>query len=535
MYADATTNNIIFRDDLSKAKLIFNNSDQTYTFPASSGTIALTSDLSSYVTLATTQTISGLKKFDASLLLKDSATISTTAGYLALNFVKASTQSSLYLTSDTGFTSTLAFNNAASYNYTFPAATGTLALGTGTTNYHAKFTGASTLGNSLIWDNGTNVGIGNTNTSYTLDVSGTGRFTGALSGTSATFSADLSATNGFFSAFTRISGVSGVPSTGQGLELYYNSGTGLASVGAYDRGGGVQKALELQASTITLKSGGNSTMTLTSGGNVGIGTSTGNGKLIIKQSSTSLFEGLNVYASTNDSFIGLGHTGSLAVINSTYNSTGNYSPLAFYTSDVDRGRFTSNGYFKASNFAGYTSYLASYHQLFQNASDWITEIANYNAIPYGLLLRYGAAAPRGGSNQVVYVTDTSGAVFSMTSNGNCYNLNNVYTALSDIKLKENIVDASPKLDKLLQVRIRNFNLKTDPNLKQIGVIPQELQEVFPKLIEETFDRDIDGKLNGETSLGVKYSVFVPILIKAVQEQNQIIQELSNRLIKLESK
>jgi trimeric autotransporter adhesin len=52
--------------------------------------------------------------------------------------------------------------------------------GSGTTNYISKFTGSTTLGNSLIWDNGTNVGIGNTNTSYTFDVTGTGRFTGAL-------------------------------------------------------------------------------------------------------------------------------------------------------------------------------------------------------------------------------------------------------------------------------------------------------------------------------------------------------------------
>jgi hypothetical protein len=89
----------------------------------------------------------------------------------------------------------------------------------------------------------------------------------------ATFSADLSATNGNFSGLTRITGVTGVPSTGQGLELYYNSSTGVASVGAYDRGGAVQKALELQASTITLKSGGNSTMTLTSGGGVSVGSS----------------------------------------------------------------------------------------------------------------------------------------------------------------------------------------------------------------------------------------------------------------------
>jgi hypothetical protein len=56
--------------------------------------------------------------------------------------------------------------------YTLPSATGTLALtsqipslsgyvqGSGTTNYLPKFTGASTIGNSLVYDNGTNVGIG---------------------------------------------------------------------------------------------------------------------------------------------------------------------------------------------------------------------------------------------------------------------------------------------------------------------------------------------------------------------------------------
>jgi len=58
--------------------------------------------------------------------------------------------------------------------------TSSLVSGSGTTSYVPKFTGTSTIGNSLIWDNGTNVGIGNTNTTYTLDVSGTGRFTGSL-------------------------------------------------------------------------------------------------------------------------------------------------------------------------------------------------------------------------------------------------------------------------------------------------------------------------------------------------------------------
>ena len=49
--------------------------------------------------------------------------------------------------------------------------------GSGTTNYVSKFTASGVLGNSSIFDNGTNVGIGNTNTSYTLDVTGSLRNT----------------------------------------------------------------------------------------------------------------------------------------------------------------------------------------------------------------------------------------------------------------------------------------------------------------------------------------------------------------------
>jgi hypothetical protein len=57
--------------------------------------------------------------------------------------------------------------------------------GTGTTNYLPKFTGASTIGNSQIFDNGTQVGIGTaTNTSIKLQVTTTAAEVMRLQGTS---------------------------------------------------------------------------------------------------------------------------------------------------------------------------------------------------------------------------------------------------------------------------------------------------------------------------------------------------------------
>lgn len=125
--------------------------------------------------------------------------------------------------------------------------------------------------------------------------------------------------------------------------------------------------------------------------------------------------------------------------------------------------------------------------------------------------------------------------FYVRDSGNVVNTNNSYGALSDLKLKENITDASPKLDKLMQVRIVNYNLKSDPDkTKMLGVVAQELEQISPGLIEETTDRDADGNDLGTTTKSVKYSVFVPMLIKGMQEQQAQIEALTARLAALEA-
>jgi len=131
------------------------------------------------------------------------------------------------------------------------------------------------------------------------------------------------------------------------------------------------------------------------------------------------------------------------------------------------------------------------------------------------------------------------------SNGSYQSATNSYGSTSDEKLKENIKDASNKLDEVLQLKVRNFNYKADSDKqKLIGMIAQEVETVFPALVFESEDTEtVNGEIKslGTKTKSLKYSVFVPILIKAIQEQQEQIEaqatsinELKTRIEALES-
>ena len=130
----------------------------------------------------------------------------------------------------------------------------------------------------------------------------------------------------------------------------------------------------------------------------------------------------------------------------------------------------------------------------------------------------------GGADKPLIVTNPSNVEqFFVLGDGDVANTNNSYGAISDQSLKENIVDATDKLADLNQVQVRNFNLIGSDH-KQIGVVAQELESVFPALVK-TDDSGIKS---------VKYSVFVPILIKALQEADSKIEALETRIQALEN-
>jgi len=155
-------------------------------------------------------------------------------------------------------------------------------------------------------------------------------------------------------------------------------------------------------------------------------------------------------------------------------------------------------------------------------------LENWNNTEYLIQgTNYGSTSPAGyrayypnvtaGAGGDFFVGQDVGAVrVKILGSGNIQNVNNSYGAISDQALKENIADAAPKLADLNKVKVRNFNLISDETkAKQIGVIAQELEDVFPGMVET----DADGLKS------VKYSVFVPMLIKAVQELSAKVKAL----------
>ena len=112
------------------------NGTHTYTLPGATGTLALTSDLGAYVTLATTQTITAQKSF-SNLLIGEKGIIlgtgSTTfaAGSTTLNGNANGLTIGLGVTvsgTTTNYAHQLLFPQITPYTYTYPASSGTIAL-----------------------------------------------------------------------------------------------------------------------------------------------------------------------------------------------------------------------------------------------------------------------------------------------------------------------------------------------------------------------------------------------------------------------
>jgi hypothetical protein len=207
--------------------------------------------------------------------------------------------------------------------------------GTGTTNYVPKFTSASAIGNSQIFDNGTNVGIGTAIPSQKLQV------TGAIE-------AGPSSTSGgamiyqTYNSPSYIGSIGSEYSSGAMLIGYGATGKSGASgyVSTFDNFSGTRGLISLAGGNFSILSsisavntavGGDLTMTtnlvVTAAGNVGIGTTSPAAALHVQSASTKLFL-------SNTDFVS-GTTGSGLILTTGASSGQTYSQIwAFQTGNT---------------------------------------------------------------------------------------------------------------------------------------------------------------------------------------------------------
>ena len=150
--------------------------------------------------------------------------------------------------------------------------------------------------------------------------------------------------------------------------------------------------------------------------------------------------------------------------------------------------------------------------------------------------------------------------FIVRADGDCENTNNRYGGFSDVKLKENIVDAGSQWDDLKAIKVKKYNFKAETNHSthtQIGVIAQEIELICPGLVKETKDVEtveipiLDSEGNpvlddegnprikykeqetGEVTKTVGYSVLYMKAVKALQEAMERIEQLETKVAALE--
>ena len=368
-----------------------------------------------------------------------------------------------------------------------------------------------------------NVGIntGGTDAGYKLDVNGTGRFTGALNGTSATFSTQLKVSNSTGTALDMLV-----------LETAFSNPSGNKSIIWKDATNNLGRiSVSYDASTGStmrfgsLYNGGyqsSDLLVITGSGNVGIGTTSPlallsvNGDAIVGQTSStgnsvfiqSGWDASNKYvAKLTTDYYGVFSISNGIVPTATAPSSGTYT---------ERMRITSGGKVCIGTTSQYSPALLSVNGLIK---------ANEGIISIGTSASLGTQN-RQSSNIYYWIGYSAGLRLYNDDIGFISEINystGVFYALSDKNKKKDFEDSKIGLNAILGLKPTLFRMKSDDDNaeKKLGFIAQEVKEFIPQAYSENGEGD-------EKFIGLNDRPIIAALVKAIQELKAEIDELKNK-------
>jgi len=494
------------------------NGTYTYTLPSATGTLALTSNLSSYLPLTGGTLTSQLYINPANTATVGLDVASDTIRFRSDNLEGYKRQ--LAITMGSG---TLVQMTASGYGANY---------GTDLAFYTATTSGVN--GSPAMYITGGNqIGIGTGSPSYTLDVTGTGRFTDNLL-VGAALGSTKSVTAGSFSS---------PPASGYNAQLDYTGGTRISQTSPSTEGTDAMTFVINGGSTSTTGNyfafktqTGNTTptevMRITKNGNVGIGVSPftwdsgtenalqvkaasiysyGNYELGLQENAYYNSGAWKYMYSTSATQIQLSN-GEIIFRNATSGTAGAGITWA------ERMRITSGG-----NVGIGTSSPAA--KLEVNGNIFYSTYSKISTDGY-----FGLGNSISGAFSAydyIFLNNTAalGGLFCVTKNSGgsmggvyLYNAGTSWIAYSDERLKNIKEEIIGAVDILKQIRAVKYTWKSDTTeTLNVGVIAQDIQKVLPEIIDVRND-----EMN---TLGVRHTELIPVLIAAIKEQQAQIEEL----------
>ena len=272
-------------------------------------------------------------------------------------------------------------------------------------------------------------------------------------------------------------------------------------------------------------------MRITSAGSVGIGTTSPqtstkglhvvhdategtpsfpDGEVIIAQRNFNSSQGCHIgiiAGSAGESAINFGDKDNSDVGNITYNHSANR--MEFATNAAERMRIDSSG----NLLVGATSGSLDNAGFIARPNDFMSYV-NTTTDTGDRCLLLNKENATGTLAEWRYSNSTVGTI-TITGSSTSYNTS------SDYRLKENVDYDFNALDRVAQLKPARFNFIVDADTTVDGFIAHEVQDIVPEAVT--------GEKDAEEMQCIDQSKLVPLLTKAIQEQQTIIDDLKSRL------
>ena len=202
--------------------------------------------------------------------------------------------------------------------------------------------------------------------------------------------------------------------------------------------------------------------------------------------------------STRSNYFGTDGNGGLIGM-----STNHY--LRFITNNIERARFFSDGHFMLGT-------TATPDGTSNGGSAFIKDSA-------GRMNLYIATTTTGAAD-IANFFNGNGLVGRILTDGS----STTYQTSSDYRLKENVNYDFNGLERLKKLKPARFNFIADADTTVDGFLAHEVQEIVPEAV--------GGEKDGEEMQSMDYGRITPLLVKAIQEQQEQIEALQSEIQQL---